>query len=278
MANQDDKMDALSFFRSKMLDNVKKIHRHRNDGLKAVKFHKFTSKNKTPDSQFMPSSNIVAVDPGLYDITLSDWYALKLNSATATAHAQSMAQMAQLQRIAMQNIFFVGGGGGGGLANFIGGGGWIPENDDPNRTCPTSEVKLPDGILPGDGKAVGYIHGYRAWKLRIKEGRLFSDSILAHEWEPKKPKKAEDQKVGFGKGAGLYAAKTLELLQTEYDNPGITDTYVIGKVALWGQIKEHQKGYRAEWAYPVSFLKITNVARELEIPLLRALSEIYLAR
>ena len=161
-----------------------------------------------------------------------------------------------------------------------------PVKDD----TPKSDLKLPNNILPGDGRMIGYLEGYRAWRFNIKEARLRSDNFDEVVWQPKIPIKATFQgKTQVGKGAGIYASKDRELIEKDYDPKKITDPlaylssktdkpYVIGKIALWGAIKEHKNGYRAEYAYPLEFLKATNVAPELEFVLLRALSEIYLPR
>lgn len=147
--------------------------------------------------------------------------------------------------------------------------------------APRSSVDL-NGILPGDGKAVGYIYGYRAWCLDMTDGVLRSVSFF-HKWQPKVAQRAEDKKSDFGMGAGIYAAKELAQIEASYTSSlwslfeGVRP-YVIGKVALWGAIKEHQKGYRAEWAYPVQFLKIYGIAPHFEAALLRVLSEMYLPR
>lgn len=179
-----------------------------------------------------------------------------------------LSQMAQMQSMALRGLHGIQ---------------WpLEEKLDPNRGAPKSEVEL-KGILPGDGKAVGYIYGYRAWYLDITVGVLQSDNFV-HKWEPKVAQRAEDKKSDFGKGAGIYAAKELAQIEASYKpNPveaifSKSRPYVIGKVALWGAIKEHKKGYRAEWAYPVQFLKIYNVAPHLEVSLLRVLSEMYLPR
>ena len=161
-----------------------------------------------------------------------------------------------------------------------------PVKDD----TPKSDLNIPEGILPGDGRMIGYLEGYRAWRFSFKEARLRSDNFDEVVWQPKIPIKATFQgKAQVGKGAGIYASKDIELIEKDYDPNKIVDTinfyssrsdksYVIGKIALWGAIKEHKNGYRAEYAYPLEFLKVTNVAPELEFVLLRALSEIYLPR
>lgn len=49
---------------------------------------------------------------------------------------------------------------------------------------------------------------------------------------------------------GVYAAKTLERLrQCGYSRFGL-----YGEVYLWGSVVEHERGWRAEFAYPKTFL------------------------
>jgi len=59
---------------------------------------------------------------------------------------------------------------------------------------------------------------------------------------------------------GIYAAKSLDLAAS-YLPPALRKIYgvqltrtrcVIGKVALWGVVIEHEKGYRAQYAKPLS--------------------------
>ena len=51
---------------------------------------------------------------------------------------------------------------------------------------------------------------------------------------------------------GIYGAKSLDELVNEY-KLSIGDHTILGKVALWGKIIEHERGYRAEFAYPLGF-------------------------
>ena len=48
---------------------------------------------------------------------------------------------------------------------------------------------------------------------------------------------------------GIYASKTLDLRW-----PGYQRSLIYGQVLLWGTIVEHQRGWRAQYAYPKSFL------------------------
>lgn len=48
---------------------------------------------------------------------------------------------------------------------------------------------------------------------------------------------------------GVYAAKTLERVRQGYSRFGL-----YGEVLLWGTIVEHERGWRAQYAYPKSFV------------------------
>src|SRR5690606_36297821 len=114
-----------------------------------------------------------------------------------------LSQMAQMQNMALRGI------GAYRMPN-----PFLDEKPDPHRGAPKSDVEL-KGILPGDGKAVGYIYGYRAWYFAISEGFLQSDNFV-HNWQPKVAQRAEDKKSDFGKGAGIYAAKELAQIEESY--------------------------------------------------------------
>lgn len=109
-------------------------------------------------------------------------------------------------------------------------------------------VRIPDSTEP--------IIAYRAWGLN--SGRLAPASFSpAAEWEPRKSPRA---KCG-GKfyisisetrckapdrdcHCGYHGFKTVADLRQVIHNP------VLGRVALWGRVIEHEGGYRAEYAYP----------------------------
>ena len=52
---------------------------------------------------------------------------------------------------------------------------------------------------------------------------------------------------------GIYAVKNLNNVVVEYRDTWSDFPIIFGKVALWGKIIEHEKGYRAEFAYPQVF-------------------------
>lgn len=78
---------------------------------------------------------------------------------------------------------------------------------------------------------------------------------LGRAWTPRMAKAAICDQPGTDHQAphpkcmcGYWAFKTLEDLWVNV--PGAP---LYGEVALWGKVFEHQYGYRAEYAYPVSF-------------------------
>jgi hypothetical protein len=89
------------------------------------------------------------------------------------------------------------------------------------------------------GIKAGEITAYRCWKLR-EDGLLGSCVVEDHIWQPGKP--AEGDAAG---GLGIYAFKSV-LLLSEYGNPD--PGYVTGTVDMWGDVFEHERGYRAQYA------------------------------
>lgn len=99
--------------------------------------------------------------------------------------------------------------------------------------------------IPGLGEVMGCIVAWRAWN-HSPEG-LRSVTMTNTLWKPGEIVTAccMDDMCGqherFGT-CGVWALK---------DRPTFGDVW--GKVALWGEVIEHDKGYRAEHCYPVSF-------------------------
>lgn len=97
----------------------------------------------------------------------------------------------------------------------------------------------------------GPIIAWRLWKIR-QDGILLSVAHSSVAWPTGAPLEGTyEGDASWGRGlvgstAGVYAMKTRELLAGH--------TYgrdcLVGQVALWGRVVEHEKGYRAQWAYP----------------------------
>lgn len=105
------------------------------------------------------------------------------------------------------------------------------------------------------GVRAGEIIAYRAWRLCGNKTKLHS-MFVDYFWESDEP-----QKIGGNlnpyHGNGFHAFKTLEKTKQEYGFiPGVTPTTVYGEVALWGEVIEHERGYRAECARVTRILEV----------------------
>ncbi len=98
------------------------------------------------------------------------------------------------------------------------------------------------------------IMAWRAWTLSgRREGlrlRLLPIAGGRRPWPPLRPALATCKRLrrhrapGLACSCGLHATRTPDLLRRT------RDPAVIGSVALWGRVIEHELGYRAEFAYP----------------------------
>jgi len=116
--------------------------------------------------------------------------------------------------------------------------------------------------LPGFENPIGYIEGIRQWRI---VGGLLESICSDFLWEPWKVAEIE-----INIPRGIHAAKPEheKLLVYEPIPGGIMIT---GAVALWGKVIEHERGYRAQYAYPIAFDHCTD--RHIDLNELR---EIYL--
>jgi len=101
--------------------------------------------------------------------------------------------------------------------------------------------------------------GWRMWRLRRRPGGalLLESPTRPHPWLPKEPSSAEcpltvsrGRSPHEGCACGLYAASSPERLRVSgvpLAGPGCS---VVGTVAMWGRVIEHETGFRGELAYP----------------------------
>lgn len=93
---------------------------------------------------------------------------------------------------------------------------------------------------------------WRTWGLRrMKRGGLRLQPVTGRggPWEPQDPvhalcRRRFHQAPKPECRCGLYASRGVDLLRRAPDGT------VIGSVALWGRVVEHEMGYRGEFAYP----------------------------
>lgn len=106
------------------------------------------------------------------------------------------------------------------------------------------------------GFRAGEIIAYRAWRLDRDEMLLGSMFMGHYRWTPRGVEHAKY----IGLEAGLHAFKDLAHARREYGHcHGILFAAVLGEVALWGEVIEHEFGYRAEFAQIRQLLEIHYV-------------------
>lgn len=108
------------------------------------------------------------------------------------------------------------------------------------------------GTIKDAGIRAGEIIGWRAWQL-TSDGILRS-MVMDTPWLPGQPLASEEV---FASHGGIHSFKSIEQAQEEYGCYAFGRRKVaLGEVALWGEVIEHSKGYRAEYAAVHSIKKI----------------------
>ena len=109
--------------------------------------------------------------------------------------------------------------------------------------------------IPTLGHVYGYIEAYRIWRVNHHDLRLYS-FFAPFEWKPDRPFTATYD--SSTPEQGIHAYKQLRDIFREWPESSwvpksqqIPFQYVSGKVALWGTLTEHERGYRATCAYPL---------------------------
>lgn len=116
--------------------------------------------------------------------------------------------------------------------------------------------------------------GYRAWLLD-KAGHLQSPRISGSIpcWLPRKPFQAtcfqKHEAPSEACSCGVYAKNTLWSART-YFWPARAGL-ILGEVALWGTLVEHEDGFRAQYAYPTRLF----VSKDFSVHKATKLSEAY---
>ena len=119
----------------------------------------------------------------------------------------------------------------------------------------------PDTLVPDYCEP---ITAWRGWGNPHLKGRLVSSYRTI--WEPHQRLEAKHRKSPISLetvacpgcpcdswdalhyGCGIYGIKTRELFEAVIRNG--MEPSVIGQVYLWGRVIEHERGYRAQYAYP----------------------------
>jgi hypothetical protein len=115
--------------------------------------------------------------------------------------------------------------------------------------------KTRDAALGESRIRAGEIIGWRFWKLC--NGLLYS-VYIPYTWRPGVFERSEDKKGGC-RNFGYHAFRDKE--QAEREASAHWSPIVIGSVAMWGEVIEHQHGWRSEYAAVRSIIKITGDIR-----------------
>lgn len=112
----------------------------------------------------------------------------------------------------------------------------------------------------------GEITAFRVWRICNKTGLLTSSFKIEHTWHPQKVLEAHAKPLphdssDWSEKVGIHAWKSVFEV-AEYAKGFLVDPYgqygndihgaVIGRVHLWGEVIEHERGYRAEFAKIIS--------------------------
>jgi len=112
----------------------------------------------------------------------------------------------------------------------------------------------------------GIIVAWRAWRA-VSNGRdaVLRSIFTGESWPVGCAFETTDieqrPKEDGGKRNGVHAFKALPTINDYgYDLPEVAgDTLVHGTVSLWGRVIEHERGYRAEFAYPQFICTCTGI-------------------
>ena len=96
--------------------------------------------------------------------------------------------------------------------------------------------------------------GWRFWKLH--DGLLRS-VFIAYTWHPGVFERSSSKQGGF-KNPGYHAFRDKEQAKREASAHTYWTPFVIGSVAMWGEVIEHENGWRSEFAAVRSIIDITG--------------------
>lgn len=128
----------------------------------------------------------------------------------------------------------------------------------------TGGTNIPDKVTP--------VLGWRQWSLD-RYDRLRSPIYAPRAWMPQMRLEAVCANSALPRGThvapneecrcGVYANNTAE--QCVILMP--SENALVGQVALWGKVVEHEDGFRAQYAYPVRLYAPVSISRQRQAAL-----------
>ena len=102
--------------------------------------------------------------------------------------------------------------------------------------------------LRHEGLRVGEIIAYRAWRVtRTADDLLHSVAMRDYVWYP------DRLASGDVRSHGIYSFRHVIRSTDDYGyDKGAIAPFLFGKVKIWGEIVEHEAGYRSQFARIVS--------------------------
>jgi hypothetical protein len=138
------------------------------------------------------------------------------------------------------------GAGGGSSAQFVA----VPSSPNPiwagstlGSTGAFNTVSSPKQPVEDAGIRAGEVVAYRCWVLR--DGLLHSTAMSSYAWHPGKPAEGDPNKIDEGVHGFKSRHRACSYIK-DYEQDGAI--VVSGTVDLWGDVYEHEWGYRASKA------------------------------
>jgi hypothetical protein len=106
--------------------------------------------------------------------------------------------------------------------------------------------------LRHQGIRVGEIIAYRAWRVMVSgwfrkgDDRLRSVFMEDYVWYPDQPAS------GDIRTHGIYSFRNVIRSKDDYGYGPVSGSLLFGKVKIWGEIVEHEAGYRSQFGKIVS--------------------------
>lgn len=129
--------------------------------------------------------------------------------------------------------------------------------DEPEK--PRDVTPLPEEMV------VSAIPGWRCWNVPLFVDELRS-MVSGNKWPSYKRMEAVCEQPtcnGLYCECGIHAFRELKTAETSYKDSSRLSNKIFGEVWLWGRVLECKNGYRAQFAYPKSFVDTGTLARRM---------------